>query len=279
MSSVKKTLLILTTVGALAAVGVVGTFTAFVKLAETEFIPGREVYLRDVYLVIDQTLSMERGQRKEAKDVLRDEIIRSLGLGDRAFCYRISADFTETGDRVFASNRRLPKVPENVPSAPLEKLPPGLKGELLERWNAFSAERDAWLERVEAVQAPGGKYSDYLGTLEAIGRRINDPGDPHLAGEKWLIVIGDLKHEPAPAVSPPPAQHEKRAFAGVNIYLVEPGGIYAREDQQAIEAFWKKYFAARGGNAVAFVSFDGFSGRFPGNSAPDPSRLGRAAGN
>lgn len=279
MSSAKKTLLILAAVGALAAAAVVGTFTAFVKLAETPFNPGREVYLRDVYLIIDQTLSMERGQRKEAKDVLREEIIRSLGLGDRAFCYRISSDFTESGDRVFASNRRLPKAPENVPAAALAKLPPELKQALLERWDVFSAEREAWLERVEAVQAPGGKYSDYLGTLEAIARRINDPGDPHLAGEKWLIVIGDLKHEPVLAVPPPPLAHEKRAFAGVNIYLVEPGGIYSRNDQQTIETFWKQYFAARGANTVTFVSFDGFSGRFPGSPVPEPARLRASPGN
>lgn len=279
MSSVKKNLLILSAIATVAAAAVVGTFTAFVKLAETPFNPGREVYLRDVYLVIDQTLSMERGQRKEAREVLRDEIIRSLGLGDRAFCYRISSDFTESGDRVFASNRRLPKVPENVPSAALIKLPREWKQALLERWEVFSAEREAWLQQVEALQAPGGKHSDYLGTLEAIARRINDPGDPHLAGEKWLIVIGDLKHEPLLAVPPPPLGHEKRAFAGVNIYLVEPGGIYSRNEQQSIENFWKQYFAARGANLVTFVSFDGFSGRFPANPVPEPARLRASSGN
>lgn len=273
MSSTKKTLLILSALTIMAVAAVVGTFTAFVKLAKTEFIPGEEVYLRDVYVVIDQTLSMQQGQRKEAKDILRDEVIRSLGLGDRIYCYRISSDFNESSDRVIASNRSQPKVPGNVPGVSPEALPNDLVYTLLERWNVFSGERDTWLQNLETLQIPRGRYSDYLGTLNEIGRRINDTSNPNLAAEKWLIVIGDLKHEPVLNNPPPPERGDKRAFEGVNIQMVYPGGIHPRAEQSRIETFWKKYFSARGANQVTFTSFDGFTGRFPENTMPTQAEL------
>lgn len=273
MSSTKKTLLILATMSVFAAIAVVGTFSAFVKLAEKEFIPGREVYLRDVYVVIDQTLSMEQGQRKEAKDVLREEVIRSLGLGDRIFCYRISSDFSESSDRVFASNRHQPKVPNNLSGVSPEALPGELTQSLLQRWTVFSGERDTWLQNLETLQIPRGQYSDYLGTLNEIARRVNDNSDPNLAGEKWLMVIGDLKHEPLLNTPPPADKGEKRAFNGVHVYMIYPGGIHSREDHKRIEAFWNEYFSERGSGPVNFLSFDAFSGRFPENTSPTQAEL------
>lgn len=273
MSSTKKTLLILSTMTVMAVAAVVGTFTAFVKLAETEFIPGEEVYLRDLYVVIDQTLSMQQGQRKEAKDILRDEVIHSLGLGDRIFCYRVSSDFNESSDRVIASHRSQPKVPSNVAGISPEVLPNDLVNVLIDRWNLFSGERDIWLQNLEALQIPRGQYSDYLGTLNEIGRRINDISNPNLAAEKWLIVIGDLKHEPILNSPPPPDREGKHAFGGINIQMVYPGGIHVQEEQSRIETFWKKYFSARGASQVTFTSFDGFTGRFPENTVPRQAAL------
>lgn len=257
----------------MAVAAVVGTFTAFVKLAKTEFIPGEELYLRDVYVVIDQTLSMQQGQRKEAKDILRDEVIHSLGLGDRIFCYRISSDFNESSDRIIASNRAQPKVPNNVAGISPEVLPNDLVHNLLERWNIFSGERDTWLQNLESLQIPHGRYSDYLGTLNEIGRRINDATNPNLAAEKWLIVIGDLRHEPVLSTPPPPERQDKRDFDGVNIQMVYPGGIHSQAEQNRIETFWKQYFSARSANQVTFTSFDGFTGRFPENTIPHPAAL------
>jgi hypothetical protein len=273
MSSTKKTLLILSTMTFAAAFAVVGTFTAFVKLAETQFIPGEEVYLRDIYVVIDQTLSMQLGQRKEAKDILRDEVIRSLGLGDRVFCYRISSDFRESSDRVFASKRHQPKVPDNLAGADPEALPAELVSSLIQRWQSFSLERDAWIQHLETLHPPRGNYSDYTGTLDEISRRISDAGDPNLAQEKWLLVIGDLKQEPVPGNPPAAGRHEKRAFSGVNIYMVYPGGIHSAAQQKEIETFWTKYFSTRGASRVNFMSFDGFTGRFPENATPREEML------
>lgn len=271
MASTKQTLMILFGFAAVALVGVGATFAIFIKLAETEFVAGKDIYLRDVYIVIDQTLSMAGGQRREAKDILKEEVLNVLGLGDRAFCYRIASDFKEQNDRVFNSPRSLPKVPENVPGASVAEFPEHLKSMLVARWMDFKSERDHWLENLEVVGAQGERYSDYLGTLEEIGRRINNSADPNLAQEKWLIIIGDLKHEPIMKEPPLPAREEKRSFAGVKVELVHPGGMFSPQEQQRIESFWRKYFSARGNQDIHFISYDGFIGRFPASKVPNPA--------
>lgn len=270
MSSKNKVFIILAVFAGLALAGISGVFAIFTSLAKSEFIPGDPQYLRDIYVVIDQTLSMGAGQRKEAKDVLQGEVLDVLGPGDRVSCYRISSNFNESADRVFAASRRLPKVPENVPGVSPEVLPDDLLQQLRNGWQTFSIERNNWISRMNSVSPPGGNFSDYLGALTAISERINDRADPNLAAEKWLLVIGDLKHEPVFSQPPAPRQDEKRRFARVNIYLIYPGGIHDTEEQQRIENGWRKYFTARGASKVNFISFDGFVGRFPETRVPGP---------
>ncbi len=263
MSSTAKTLLILGGVMVAAAIGIGAVFTVFAKLAETEFVPGESVYLRDVYIVADQTLSMQHNQRREAKGIIREEILDVLGAGDRAFCYRIGDNFTESNDRVFGSSRRLPKVPVNLAGIDDQEMPDEMRSLLTEAHRNFDAERRQWKDRLELLASPSNRYSDYLGTISEIGRRINDAMDPNLARERSLIVVGDLKHEPVLDTPPPPTRDERRQFSNVRISMVYPGGMFSDVEQRQIEAFWKKYFAARGNQYIQFISFDGFVGRFP----------------
>lgn len=276
MSSPKKTVLILLGMAVAAIVGVSAVFAVFIELAETEFVPGEEVYLRDVYVIIDQTLSMQQGQRKEAKEILEEEIIHSMGLGDRISCYRIASNFTETNDRVFTSTRYLPRIYNNVSGVSTEIFSDNLKSELLRRWNLFASERQGWLHNLNNIDHPRGIYSDYLGTLEEIGRRIGANNQQGQSQETWLVVIGDLKHEPVLRQPPAPQNGEKRQFADVNIFMIYPGGIHNKQEQIRIENFWKAYFAARGSREVNYISFDGFIGRFPANNVPAPGKLGLA---
>lgn len=273
MSSAKKTMIVLSGVIFVAMIGIGAVFMVFVKLAEVEFVPGKEVYLRDVYVIIDQTLSMGEGQRQEAKSLLKQEVLKGVGPGDRVACYRIASNFQETNDRVFSSSRHLPKVFENVVNVNSAELPSGVKADLMNRWQNYYQEKQDWLNDLDNLDQPAGNYSDYLGALAEINRRINSPADPNLAAEKWLIMIGDLKHEPVFAEPPAPKGNERRQYINVNIHLVYPGGIHPPQEQERIEAFWRKYFSARGGKRVNFISYDGFTGRFPRTPIPLPMML------
>ena len=273
MSSAKKALILLSGIVFIAIAGIGAVFAVFVKLAEVQFTPGAEIYLRDVYVVIDQTLSMAQGQRREARDMLKEEILREMGPGDRIFCYRIGSDFRESSDRVFTSSRDLPKIYENITAVAPADLPEAFKSDLLVRWDRFSRERSGWIERLDNLDSPQGNYSDYLGTLEEIARRINSPADPNLGREKWLIVLGDLKHEPVLSSPPVPGGNEKHQFHEVHIHMVYPGGIHQRSEQERIERFWKQFFTARGAKTVNFISYDGFIGHFPRHQVPGPEKL------
>lgn len=273
MSSAKKTMIILGGVTFIALIGIGAVFMIFTKLATVEFVPGNEIYLRDVYVVIDQTLSMGQGERMEAREMLKTEILKGVGPGDRVSCYRIASNFKESNDRVFASTRYLPKVFENVTTVGSSELPAGVKADLVNRWRNYDREKDDWVEQLDNLNQPHGNYSDYLGVLAEVGRRINNSADPNLAGEKWLVMIGDLKHEPVSSDPPAPKGNEKRQYSGVHINLVYPGGLHPRAEQDRIERFWKKYFTARGGKAINFISYDGFTGRFPDTTIPRPMSL------
>lgn len=273
MSTAKKTMIILGGVTFIALVGIGAIFMIFTKLATVEFVPGNEIYTRDVYVVIDQTLSMGQGERLEAREMLKTEILKGVGPGDRVSCYRIASNFKESNDRVFSSTRYLPKVFENVANTSNSALPAGVKADLANRWQTYNREKNSWIERLDNLDQPGGNYSDYLGVLAEVGRRINNSADPNLARDKWLVMIGDLKHEPVPDEPPVAKGNEKRQYSGVSINLVYPGGLHPPVEQDRIERFWKKYFTARGGKAINFISYDGFTGRFPNTTVPQPISL------
>ena len=251
-----------------AAVVIYGVFSLFIQLSERDFIPGENVYLRDIYVIIDQTLSMADGQRQEARDVLRNEILSVMGPGDRIFCYRISSDYSESGDRVFSSSRHLPKVPMHVAGMPVKDLPDHWREEINRRWEHFESEKKNWEDRLENLQPPGGNYSDYLGTLDDIGRRISDQSDPNLAAERWLVMIGDLKHEPVMPAPPKPSPNQHRLYSGVTVQMVYPGGFHEPGEWDEIVRFWQRYFIDRGARQVQFSSFDAFVGRFPETVVP-----------
>ncbi|MEL6821086.1 MAG: hypothetical protein AAFP70_04945, partial [Calditrichota bacterium] len=63
--SAKQPLILMGMLGG-AALAVWGVFMVFTGLAASEFIPGEDVYTRDIYVVIDQTYSMQEDQRMEA---------------------------------------------------------------------------------------------------------------------------------------------------------------------------------------------------------------------
>jgi len=260
--SAKQPLILIGMLGG-AALAVWGVFLVFTGLATSEFLPGEDVYKRDIYVVIDQTYSMKEGQRLEAKDILRDEVLDVMGPGDRISCYRIASDFQESRDRVFISGRRLPKVPQNVPGMAKAELPESIQQQLTSRWQSYDQQRNVWISSLQSLDPQRGGYSDYLGTVNEIGRRITNDSDPNLASEKWLLLIGDLKHEPVLAAVPAPQKDEKRRYANVNVQLVYPGGIHDAQEQKRIEAFWRAYFAARGNKRIEISSYDGFIGRFP----------------
>ena len=155
-----------------------------------------------------------------------------------------------------------------LPQVAPAELPVPEKTELNRRWQQFSQERNSWENRLDNLDTPRGNYSDYLGTVTEISKRINNASDPNLAAEKWLVVIGDLKHEPILKQAPSPKGNQKRSFSDVNVFMVYPGGIHPKTEQERIEKFWRQYFTARGCRQVSFSSYDGFTGVFPASAVP-----------
>lgn len=238
---------------------------------------GEDIYLRDVYLLVDQTRSLNEQERQAVKELVTREILPAAGVGDRIFCYRIGSRFDEIADRVFVSPRGIPKLPANVLDYPLKRFKPEVHQGLRESWQRFETEREKWHQALAALEPQDGRYSDYLGTLNVIGQRFNDQDDRNQAREQWLIMIGDLKHDSRDSRSlsqvQPSTSQEKRRFKQATVFLVYPGGTNTSQEQQELEIFWRRYFQNRGNRRIQIVSFDKFIGRFPKSPAPPVADL------
>lgn len=238
---------------------------------------GPDIYNRDIYILIDQTPSLSSMQKNEIKRKIQKEVIAISGLGDRVFCYQIGSKFDEISDRIFESERFLPKVPDNIIEHDLDKFSDAssLKKRLREDWRIFNQEKMKWSQSVDTISFSGGRNSDYSGALNEIGRRLSNKDDPHKAKDQWLILIGDLKHDVKKNVAITSTEIDSLQFVNTNIWLIYPAGVFKNEKEQAsIENQWIAYFKARGNGAIKIKSLGGFNGAFLESSVPKLDVLG-----
>lgn len=242
--------------------------------------PGKPVFIRDIYILIDPTNSMGDDSFAEAKEIITDRIFPNLGPGDRVFCYSIGPDFVEVRNRVFGK-KTLPGVPENLLEPRLaERIP---AENITALWQQVDdVIRQDWAKELETLPYrvdSQGRYlyaSNYLEAISYIEKRIHPPSSQQVR-DKWLIVIGDLQQDPIPKRLQPPDQKagEDKAFQGIEVRLIYTYRSGARRFAQPTELqqFWKEYFEKRGNKAASFTTFDDATPLLP----PSPVRRVAAA--
>jgi len=203
--------------------------------------PEQETYRRDIFLLIDQTPSNSKEEFAKLKNLSLRKIIQRLGPGDRLFCARIDTDFTEADDLVFEATGELPMLPQNYPNTEVDRWPERARLDLARRWELFEPIRANWTERITALELlPHTESSDYFAAIRYLGELVAARGN---AEERWLIVLGDLKHEPQTDLEPlADDRATQRLFTGVKVRLVSPYGTNTDQEQEILEASWKKLF-------------------------------------
>jgi len=259
-----------------AVVVAVAIIVIFTGLPPPPPSPGPEVFVRDVYILIDPTTSMSGEDLKRAKDIVKSQVFPYVGPGDRVFCYSIGPGFDVMKNWVFKKGS-LPAVPKNFLDPKLAKrLQPGQLASLWGNVNEVT-QRD-WTEQLDKLSAPvddKGRYipgSDYLAAFDFIAAAIESRTTKDNR-EKRLIVIGDLEQYPLKAISS--GQTDKQGFRGAEVHLVQTyrAGKRGPERQIAIEPselqrFWKDYFIQRGCEKVAITTFDDPTPLLPGSPVP-----------
>jgi hypothetical protein len=255
---------------------VIGVMYLVFKPASTPI--GEDLYVRELFVMLDQTGSMDTEFIREAKALITEHVFPYLGPGDKAACYSVGVygygiPFDESHNRVFSDGLVLPPVPANA-ARPLKKeMPAQWKPILAERWRQADSIKVAWTNDVEELKEPLQKGSPYLQAIEYTAERFRESQQIKSITGRWLIVIGDLYHQYPNAqfqsLKPPAPQDEYAAvFKDVNVWLVVPYGVLSPEIKERVIEFWRQYFSDRGNNQVTIGTFDGFKNRFPASLVP-----------
>jgi hypothetical protein len=254
---------------ALCSIGLIaGVLWLFYKISRTPPAPDMPVFARDIFVFLDTTESPNHAGNaqwfQDAKDLIVRKILPDIGPGDRIFCYTIATDFVESRNRIFLGV--MPQVPESLvaehPSIPGTVAPE----EIAKLWEpverALSPTGDGWPLKVGAVRQQKGGFSDYIGAFSYVVDRLESV-ERGSATENYLIVLGDLRHEPVPVPfePPDPTEQDKLVFKGIHIKLITPF-IDAtvrnpkQPSRQKVQTFWSTYFADRGNHGVEFLHLD-----------------------
>ncbi len=235
--------------------------------------PEGETYRRDIFLLIDQTPSISEEEFGLLKDLALKKIIKHLGPGDRLSCFSVDVEFTEADDLIFEAAGELPKLPDNYPVEETDPWPERARLDLARRWASFEPIRADWVEKITALELlPPTKSSDYFPAIEYLGGLMTTRCK---AAECWLIVLGDLKHEPLSDLeSMADDLATPSLFTGVKARLVSPYGTNSDAEQKKIEGAWEKFFPHPDDQDHLFNSLVGFSG-LPETSAPRPESLAK----
>lgn len=208
----------------------------------------------DVFVLIDTTKSMNDSDIENAKKIVNERILSSLGVNDKASCFMLDGAFQDSKSTVFGvANQQPPKLDGGDPEKILE-LVKG-KGDLREPQicndDAFNllqnvkakqpganAQQQQWQSKITNLSRPAIDGSNYVAALGGIGRQMDHhKKDP--SRDVWLFIVGDLKNEPRSAPSIP----ADSAFNDFNhIWLIYP---YNSNDPSwpATEKFWDDYLA------------------------------------
>ncbi|HEX5731538.1 MAG TPA: hypothetical protein VF131_01795 [Blastocatellia bacterium] len=254
--------------------------------------PGKPVFIRDVYIVLDPSGSMlEKRDSKldprsstktdleEAKKFVTERILPLLGPGDQVFCYNIGPGFVESDNRVFGE-KQIPGAPENLLNPKLaDKVPAKDVNAVWQQ--ARDVINGDWATRVNGVSGPvGGKPgSNYIEAFSYIVARLKTHNQRSQKNqrprEQWLIVIGDLiqSPEPNPFRPPEPEPEDGEAFKGIQVRLFYPYRVNKetkiRPDD--LKKFWGEYFSKRGAAEFLMAPLDDLTQAISPSPVPDGS--------
>lgn len=267
----------------------------FWKVSHPPLALGKNIYTRQIYILIDITYSMEEIAPflEEAKELVKKHIFPvvnpqymdfyPVGPGDQIFCYTINPlTFDEYSNLVFESN--LPPIPQNVLEwlKQEKKLPEEWKKDLSDRWEEVRNAIEDYREKVSNLQIIKGGFSAYLEAIEYISTRLRYLQIQNDMKEKFVIVIGDMEqwkpsdfyYQDPESKSfkylPTPIPEDQRIFHRVKVWLVYPAGVIQLQNRASlVHGFWKQYFIQRGCKEkdIHIVPFGGFSD-IPYNQVP-----------
>jgi hypothetical protein len=208
----------------------------------------------DVFVLIDTTESMNESDVENAKKIVNERILSSLGVNDKASGFMLDGAFQDSKSIVFGvADQQPPKLDGGDPEKILE-LVKG-KGDLREpqicNEDAFNllqnvkakqpganAQQQQWQSKITTLSRPAVEGSNYVKALEGIVKLMDHKkSDPDR--DVRLFVVGDLKNQPKPVHLIPA---DPAAFNHVNVWLIYP---YNSNDQSwpTTEEFWNNYFA------------------------------------
>jgi len=207
----------------------------------------------DVFVLIDGTTSMSESDFKNAKDIVNERILSSLGVNDTASGFALDGAFQDSKSTVFGVyGQQPPKLEGEDPKKILELVK--RKGDLREpqtcsedvfnllqnvktKQPGANAKREEWQTRITNLPRPAIDGSDYVKALNGIVKQMNH-NKSDSSRDAWLFVVGDLKNEPRPAhpITADPALND------FHVWLIYP---YNSNDPSwsATEQFWKDYLA------------------------------------
>ena len=206
----------------------------------------------DVFVLLDGTRSMEDTAFSDAKEIVKDHIIPSVGINDRITCYALSGRFNHNVSSVFGKTHQEqpPQLNEFEAEEIVELYQPGRDlrqptvrdddtvsffEKLTSKQQEVKAKHQQWQSKVDLLQRPTIPGSDYGGALEGIRRQLSDKNNRQR--ETWLFIVGDLKNEETKSH---PVYEGDPVFENVRIVLVYP--FDSVDDWNSIKKFWKSYF-------------------------------------
>jgi hypothetical protein len=254
-----------------------GAVILMLELSGTAPAPAKELFVRQIYILLDRTMSLNYRHDdllfREAKARIKRSVFPALGAGDRVACYSVGSDFVESDNRVFDSSA-IPPIPDLLLDSVRAALVPRSRIDALSQQVRLALEDPATglNARLDALTQQKGGWTNYLAAIRYAGQRLAPSPDSNIQ-ERYLIVIGDLEQNPSPPSLEPTAvmPSEVNAFAGVSVVLVEPYRLEHGTDPRARERrldFWKQYFTARGNSAVAIRTLDAPDTLLPVSAVP-----------
>jgi hypothetical protein len=238
---------------------------------------GKDLWLRDVYVLLDRTRSMDSLEFQAAKDFIRKQILDSIGPGDRVFCYTVGTGFREQRNLCAANVTWVAARESLLTSTPR---PDAMRDSVARAlWDEAEVAQALWRKPLDTLRQEDCGRSDYYGAIEYVAQRVGAQALGS-ATEHWLVIIGDLQPNPA---RPPVGIVDTTAFKEIRVRLVYsyrsatpdhagcPAAMAerARSSDELLRS-WKEYFVNRGGADLQWTVISDVGGPISANSVYRP---------
>lgn len=246
---------VLISVGALIAIGMVSMFgcgyTEEHSRSSVQAPAENRRKFSDVFVLLDRSPSMRDWALTDAKQIVRDQIIPSIGVNDRIVGYTLGAQYNDNENVLFGkTNHDQPGkladaearqalslyTQEAQPARPREFSDEELSffAELRSTRQGVEAKQKEWQAQLDSLKPAGIPGSNYHGALDGIKQQLKKNTQQR---DTWLFIVGDLINA-STTLHPDP--EDVKAFKDVKIVLVYP--FESQRDWEAIKQFWKGYF-------------------------------------